>query len=258
MSEYLAAAAANMGMPESLVMRSAEAKAKAGGVTVEDLLREWAGGEPATASAPPSAPASAASSAPEPVSAAAPAAPAAPVVVTAAATRRHVVARKDPDAAPLLVGARQGHIRMLLTIMTVLVVGSALGALLPTQAARQDVNNAIGSQPDYTDQAISGRDIYLAEGCWTCHTMVVRATATDYGLGKVTTPKDVAPVAGESLGVRRIGPDLAHIGSRRDPAFIFNFLVDPGSVAEGARHPGYAFLSEDELGSLTAFLIETK
>ena len=39
MSEYLAAAAANMGMPESLVMRSAEAKAKAQGVTVDDLLR---------------------------------------------------------------------------------------------------------------------------------------------------------------------------------------------------------------------------
>ena len=48
MSEYLAAAAKNMGMPESLVMRSAEAKAKAQGVTVDDLLREWAGGEAAT------------------------------------------------------------------------------------------------------------------------------------------------------------------------------------------------------------------
>ncbi len=54
MSEFLAAAAKNMGLPEALVMRSAEAKAKAQGVTVEDLLREWAGGE---AAAPTSAPA---------------------------------------------------------------------------------------------------------------------------------------------------------------------------------------------------------
>jgi cbb3-type cytochrome oxidase cytochrome c subunit len=58
--------------------------------------------------------------------------------------------------------------------------------------------------------------------------------------------------------VRRIGPDLAHIGNRRDPVFIYNFLLDPDSVADGARHPADGFLSEDELGSLTAFLIETK
>jgi mono/diheme cytochrome c family protein len=51
MSEYLAAAAAKMGMPESLVMRSAEAKAKAQGVSIDDLLREWAGGEAAQPSA---------------------------------------------------------------------------------------------------------------------------------------------------------------------------------------------------------------
>lgn len=254
MSEYLPAAAKNMGLPEALVMRSAEAKAKAQGVTVEDLLREWAGGEAATPAAEPAAapppPASAESAATDPEP---PASPPAPVV-----PRRHVVARRDPDAAPLLVGVRQGHVAMILTIVAVLAVGAALGALFPVQAARQEVNDAIGTQPDYTDQAIDGRAIYLAEGCWTCHTMVVRATATDYGLGNVTTAKDVAPLPGETLGARRIGPDLAHIGARKDPASLYNFLLEPSSVADGARHPGYSFLSEDELGALTAFLIETK
>ena len=86
MSEYLAAAAANMGMPESLVMRSAEAKAKAQGVTVDDLLREWAGGEAAqpsaapaeAAPAEPAAPAEAPAAAPAPAAEAAPAAPTEP------------------------------------------------------------------------------------------------------------------------------------------------------------------------------------
>jgi mono/diheme cytochrome c family protein len=66
MSEYLAAAAEKMGMPEALVLRSAGAKAKAQGVTVEDLLREWAGGEAATATTPASPPAPAADTAPAP------------------------------------------------------------------------------------------------------------------------------------------------------------------------------------------------
>jgi cytochrome c553 len=83
MSEYLAAAAAKMGMPESLVMRSAEAKAKAGGVTVEDLLREWAGGEAAQPSAS-SASASASASEPAPPATPAAAAPAAPAPVAEA------------------------------------------------------------------------------------------------------------------------------------------------------------------------------
>ena len=84
MSEYLAAAAEKMGRPEALVLRSAEARAKAQGVTVDDVLREWAGGEatpapaaPATAEeAPPSAPAPApAADAAPPTPVASPAAP---------------------------------------------------------------------------------------------------------------------------------------------------------------------------------------
>ncbi len=79
MSEYLAAAAAKMGMPESLVMRSAEAKAKAGGVTVEDLLREWAGGEAASAGKPEPGPEPKVPAEPASEEAAAPAAPSVPV-----------------------------------------------------------------------------------------------------------------------------------------------------------------------------------
>ena len=84
MSEYLAAAAEKMGMPESLVMRSAEAKAKAQGVSVDDLLREWAGGEAAQPSAAPAADAPAAAPAEAaPAAAPAPAAPAVPPPVAA-------------------------------------------------------------------------------------------------------------------------------------------------------------------------------
>ncbi len=258
MSEYLAAAAEKMGMPEALVMRSAEAKAKAQGVAVDDLLREWAGGE---AAQPPASAEAAPAAAPAPEAAPAPTtepAPAAPQAAVAAPPRRHVIAKKDPEAAPLLEAPAEKPGRMAVAILALLVAGAILAAVLPTQAARQEVNASVGSQPNYSNQGIAGRGIYLAEGCWTCHSMVVRATATDYGLGPVTTPKDVAPVAGETFGVRRIGPDLSHIGSRLDAAIIFSYLEDPGVAGDGARHPYYGYLSEDELGDLTAFLAETK
>ncbi len=80
MSEYLAAAAEKMGRPEALVLRSAEARAKILGVTVEDLLRDWAGGEAATAATSTPSPEPAPETAPTPAApAAAPEAPSAPV-----------------------------------------------------------------------------------------------------------------------------------------------------------------------------------
>lgn len=55
MSEYLAAAAEKMGVPEAMVLRSAEARAKAGGASVDDILQAWAGGEAVASSAAASA-----------------------------------------------------------------------------------------------------------------------------------------------------------------------------------------------------------
>ena len=73
----------------------------------------------------------------------------------AAPPRRHVIAKKDPDAAPVLEVERDSHVGMLATIVTLVAIGAVLAALLPTQAARQEVNDSIGSQPNYSNQAIA-------------------------------------------------------------------------------------------------------
>jgi hypothetical protein len=66
MSEFLASAAEKMGVPEALVRRSADARAKASGSSTDDVLNAWAGGESApAASAPEPAPAQAEAPAPE-------------------------------------------------------------------------------------------------------------------------------------------------------------------------------------------------
>ena len=75
--EHLAAAAEKMGLPESLALRSAEAKAKAAGVSVDDILAEWAGVTEGTPAAAPAAPEPEPEPAdPEPAEAAEPAEPA--------------------------------------------------------------------------------------------------------------------------------------------------------------------------------------
>jgi len=86
MEELLAAAAQSMDAPEEMVMRSAEARAKASGASVEDVLREWSGGEPAPAPASAPTPAEVA-----PAVEATPAAPPAPKVAAAPPTPEEAI-----------------------------------------------------------------------------------------------------------------------------------------------------------------------
>lgn len=119
MSEFLAAAASTMNVPETLVERSAQARAKATGASVEEVLQAWAGGEaaPAESSPAPSEDAAAkpepvAESAPEPEPAASPTAeePAAPAPVPAPAAVAVMVADEEEpvDAVALRERASAG------------------------------------------------------------------------------------------------------------------------------------------------------
>jgi cbb3-type cytochrome oxidase cytochrome c subunit len=59
--------------------------------------------------------------------------------------------------------------------------------------------------------------------------------------------------------MRRIGPDLAHIGSRDGMSLgtVISFLEDPASVSLSLLHQPYGYLSDTELASLAQFIVET-
>ena len=112
----------------------------------------------------------------------------------------------------------------------------------------------------------AGLDVYLSEGCWYCHTQLVRPVLADVGLGPVTeTFSD--PLDTAAFGIQRIGPDLAHIGSRGSlmgdegdisAAEIQAVLTDPHSVNPHGLHPTYSYLSDANLAALTTYLLELK
>jgi hypothetical protein len=97
MSELLAAAAAALSAPEAIVRRSAEARAKASGVTTDEILSAWAGGAPAPVSTPASAPSPAATAPAE-----APAPAAATTTFEAPAPVAEVTQPVDPTAIDLI------------------------------------------------------------------------------------------------------------------------------------------------------------
>ncbi|MFQ5967423.1 MAG: hypothetical protein ACE5MI_07415 [Acidimicrobiia bacterium] len=150
MSELLAAAAENLGAPEEIVMRSAQARSSADGVSVDDVLQAWAGGAVATATveAPPAAPAEAPAPEPappveepvaEPVEAAAPAAvtePSPPVVIEVLEEPEEPVevpALSERIKSPAALGAVVGLVLGLLGLL--LASPWLIGAATATQDA---------------------------------------------------------------------------------------------------------------------------
>ncbi|MCW2362149.1 MULTISPECIES: cytochrome-c oxidase, cbb3-type subunit II [Sphingobium] len=113
-----------------------------------------------------------------------------------------------------------------------------------------------GMRP-YTPLELAGRNIYMREGCYNCHSQMIRPFRDEverYGHYSL---------AAESMydhpfqwGSKRTGPDLARVGKRYSDEWHVQHLIDPRSVVPESIMPTYAFLTKRELkaGDMTAHL----
>jgi hypothetical protein len=102
-----------------------------------------------------------------------------------------------------------------------------------------------------------GREVYVREGCWYCHTQQVRQVITDLGLGPVSQPGDYVYDPVGLAGARRIGPDLTHQGSRENTgsaAWVRAHLSDPRADEEWSVMPSFDYLDEEELTVLSVYV----
>ncbi len=251
MSDQLTAAANAMGIPETLVERSAEARAAETGASTEEILAAWAGGEAAPEAAPSEAPAEA----PEPETKE-PAAeesaeeePAAPEIVIEAPAAEAPESPERPVPAgpykpPVLVGARDNPMVILAAAIGLFVVTFLVGFVGPS--FQGEAPGARTSHIAYSDEALGGKEIYASLNCDSCHTQLVRPVIADVGLGAVTVHD-----SNQVLGTKRLGPDLSNVGARIGELQL-------SAIVEGlGEHPPYS-LSEGDLSALVAYLAESR
>lgn len=105
---------------------------------------------------------------------------------------------------------------------------------------------------EYTDIEAQGRELYMTLGCFYCHSQQVRLY--DWGLGDPSQKGDFIYNSPQSLGTERTGPDLAQIGGMRPTIWHYLHHRDPRSVSPGSIMPNFAFLTDDELGAIVAYL----
>lgn len=271
MSDLLTAAATALGAPEHLVERSAHARAEADGTTYEVVLGAWSGGAPpptpvrpdSTTEPPPAPPASP----PEPVAqpAAAAVAPAAALATLAPVTPQPVATGPvRSKATPILEGRTFRPVRTWIMLAGLFVLGLLITLIGPFNTGG-DYRHLVFDSP-LSGLGETGRSVYLNQGCGYCHTQLVRPVLADVGLGPATeTFADSLQAA--TFGVQRIGPDIAHVGSRpfhqdaEDAVTVDDlvaFLTHPEQVFPDGIHPSYAHLSQRDLDALATYLAELR
>jgi cytochrome c oxidase cbb3-type subunit 2 len=131
---------------------------------------------------------------------------------------------------------------LLVCSLGVVAVGGIV-EIAPLFYLENTIEKVEGVRP-YSPLELTGRDIYIREGCYTCHSQMIRPMRDEverYGHYSL---------AAESMydhpfqwGSKRTGPDLARVGGRYSDAWHVDHLTDPQSVVPESVMPKYGFLS---------------
>src|SRR5262245_47882365 len=136
-------------------------------------------------------------------------------------------------------------------IVAVISIGG-LVEIVPLYSQSSVVEPAPGVKP-YAPLALEGRDIYVREGCYNCHSQMVRPLVAE------TERYGHYSLAGEAVydhpfqfGSKRTGPDLARVGGRYSDEWHRAHLANPRDVVPESNMPAYPWLAEnhvDEAGT---------
>jgi cytochrome c oxidase cbb3-type subunit I/II len=98
----------------------------------------------------------------------------------------------------------------------------------------------------YTPLEVAGRDIYVREGCYLCHSQWVRPMRAEVlRYGEWSRAPEYQYDRPFQLGSRRMGPDLHRVGGKYPDAWHYEHMRDPRSTSPGSVMPAYPWLLED-------------
>ncbi len=131
------------------------------------------------------------------------------------------------------------------TIVAVLVGGVA--EILPTIIAGEQ-SRAAKTHAPYRALELEGRDVYLKEGCYNCHSQMIRPMAWETArYGEVSAADDSVFDHPFQWGSKRTGPDLARMGGKYNHQWHYRHLLDPREISPGSNMPPYAHLAESKV-----------
>jgi len=140
---------------------------------------------------------------------------------------------------------------MILSIIVVAIGG--IIEIVPTMVVKSNVQT-ISSVKPYTPLELEGRDIYIREGCYNCHSQMIRPLRFEtVRYGEYSKSGEFVYDHPFQWGSKRTGPDLAREGGLRSNIWHYEHMIRPKDVSEGSIMPAYPWMRTDDLDiSLTA------
>lgn len=143
--------------------------------------------------------------------------------------------------------AIETHATLLLVLSFLVVTIGGIVQIAPLFYLENTIEDVEGVRP-YTPLELAGRDIYIREGCYVCHSQMIRPMRDEverYGHYSLAAESQYDHPF--QWGSKRTGPDLARVGGRYSDAWHVDHLTDPQSVVPESVMPKYGYLSNREI-----------
>ncbi len=165
--------------------------------------------------------------------------------------------------APALVKEEKAHqgehwhrwierrpIQLMIGSLVMILIGGII-EMVPTFMVESNVPTIASVKP-YTPLELHGRDLYVREGCYTCHSQMVRPFRSETErYGEYSKAGEFVYDHPFQWGSKRTGPDLARIGGKYPDSWHYNHMDDPGAMSPGSIMPRYPWLLDDDLDTST-------
>lgn len=168
------------------------------------------------------------------------------------------LANEDAEA-PALTNAYETHgtehwhrwierkpIQLMIVSLIVVMIGGII-EFVPTFLVKSNIPTIASVKP-YTPLELQGRDIYVREGCYTCHSQMIRPFRSETArYGEYSKAGEFVYDHPFQWGSKRTGPDLARIGGKYPDSWHYSHMLDPSSMSPGSIMPSYPWLLDDQI-----------
>ena len=135
----------------------------------------------------------------------------------------------------------------MLVFSLILVAAGGIIEMVPTFLIKSNIPTIAAVKP-YTPLELQGRDIYIREGCYLCHSQMVRPFRDEVArYGEYSKAGEFVYDHPFQWGSKRTGPDLARIGGKYPDSWHYNHMLEPQSMSPGSIMPSYPWLFENKI-----------
>ncbi len=133
-------------------------------------------------------------------------------------------------------------------VLSLIAVGiGGIVEMVPTFLVKSNIPTISSVQP-YTALELHGRNVYVREGCYTCHSQMIRPFRDEVArYGDYSKAGEFVYDHPFQWGSKRTGPDLARVGGKYPDSWHYNHMYDPTSMTSGSLMPAYPWLFKDRI-----------